>query len=158
MSRSSHSTTLNNAVWRRVLFAGLQDIRRQLYTDEDDRTIFGWIQSEVRSVEQRLENGRAVLQHLEMQLINVACDDPGATVGTQLVLPMLRERLDAKAHEFAERCAAELRNARVEVRLTLVQLMLSQTCSSLINFCCSQSGPASDFPHAKQLPTASPIA
>ena len=29
-------------------------------------------------VEKRLEESRVALQHLEMQLINVACDDPGA--------------------------------------------------------------------------------
>lgn len=28
-------------------------------------------------VEKRLEESRVALQHLEMQLINVACDDPG---------------------------------------------------------------------------------
>lgn len=33
---------------------------------------------EVKVVEKRLEESRVALQHLEMQLINVACDDPGA--------------------------------------------------------------------------------
>ncbi|KAK9841198.1 hypothetical protein WJX74_001758 [Apatococcus lobatus] len=84
-----------------------KDVRRQLYNDEDDRTFFGWIQSELRSVEKRLEEGRATLQHLEMHLINVACDDPGATIGAQLALPMLQDRLDSKAREFADRRATE---------------------------------------------------
>ena len=34
----------------------------------------------------------------------MACDDPGAAIGTHLVLPLLRERLDRKALEaFANR-------------------------------------------------------
>ncbi len=96
----------------------MQDVRRQLYNDEDDRTFFGWIQGELRSVEKRLEEGRAPLQHLEMHLINVACDDPGATIGAQLALPMLQERLDAKAREFADCRAteAELLIVQMEVR------------------------------------------
>lgn len=45
-----------------------------------------------------------VLQHLELFLVNVACDDPGAAIGSQLVLPLLQERLDAAALEYkAER-------------------------------------------------------
>ena len=38
--------------------------------------------------------GGAALSHLEMQMINVSCDDPGASVGLQLVLPILQQRLD----------------------------------------------------------------
>lgn len=91
--------------------AGLQKIRRQLYNDEDERTFTSWIQSGLLSMEKRLEEGRAALQHLELHLINVACDDSGATIGAQLALPMLQERLEAKAHKFA----AELRNAHMEV-------------------------------------------
>jgi hypothetical protein len=42
-----------------------QDVRRQLYSAEDDRAFFEWIQKELRAVERRLEDGRAVLSHLE---------------------------------------------------------------------------------------------
>lgn len=35
--------------------------------------------------------GAAALAHAEMALINVACDDPGATVGLCLVLPLLQQ-------------------------------------------------------------------
>lgn len=34
------------------------------------------------------------IQHLEMTLVNVGCDDPGATIGTTLLLPMLQVRPD----------------------------------------------------------------
>lgn len=40
-------------------------MRRQLYSTDDDRTFFDWIQKELRAVERRLEDGRAVLSHLE---------------------------------------------------------------------------------------------
>lgn len=65
-------------------------MRRQLYTDKDDREIFSTIQDQLRRIEKRMEDGRAALQHLEMALINVACDDPGAAIGAQLVLPLLQ--------------------------------------------------------------------
>ncbi|KAL3153768.1 hypothetical protein ABBQ32_013356 [Trebouxia sp. C0010 RCD-2024] len=84
-----------------------KDVRRQLYGDEDDRKFFQWVQSQLKQTETRLENGRAVLHHLEAQLINVACDDPGAAIGAQLALPLLQERLDAKAQEFARQKAAQ---------------------------------------------------
>ena len=85
----------------------VQDVRRQLYADEDDRKFFNWVQGQLKSTEKRLEDGRAVLHHLEAQLINVACDDPGAAIGAQLALPLLQERLDAKAQEYARQQAAQ---------------------------------------------------
>ena len=89
------------------ILAPLQDVRRQLYGDEDDRKFFQWVQSQLKQTETRLENGRAVLHHLQAQLINVACDDPGAAIGAQLALPLLQERLDNKAQDFARQKAAQ---------------------------------------------------
>lgn len=81
-----------------------KDVRKQLYSEDDDRSFFNRIKDALKSTEARLEEGRVALQHLEMFLLNVACDDPGAAIGTQLVLPMLQERLDAAALAFkAER-------------------------------------------------------
>lgn len=53
--------------------------------------------------------------------MNVACDDPGAAIGSQLVLPLLQERLDAAALEYkAERAKmAEDEIIAMEVRSTL---------------------------------------
>ena len=92
-------------------------MRRQLYGDEDDRTFFDWIQRELRAVEKTLEDGRAVLQHLEMFLVNVACNDPGAAIGASLVLPLLQERLEAKALEFAAQRAAEAEEAIIKMEV-----------------------------------------
>lgn len=84
-----------------------QDVRRQLYTDEDDRQFFQWIQKSMGQFEKRLNDGCAALHHLEMHMINVACDDPGAAIGAQLILPILQERLDAKVAAFFARQADE---------------------------------------------------
>lgn len=100
-------------------------MRRQLYGDEDDRKFFQWVQSQLKQTETRLENGRAVLHHLEAQLINVACDDPGAAIGAQLALPLLQERLDAKAQEFARQKAAQAEEdiIKMEVGSCLAHLL-----------------------------------
>lgn len=84
-----------------------KDIRRQLYSDEDDRQLYNMIIRELHDVDKRLDDGRAALHHLEMHVINVACDDPGSVIGSQLALPLLQERLDARAIEFAAQRAAE---------------------------------------------------
>ena len=76
-------------------------MRKQLYTDTDDRNFFNRIKDELKEVEGRMENGRVAVQHMELFLINVACDDPGAAIGAQLVLPQLQERLDEAALQFA---------------------------------------------------------
>ena len=68
----------------------MQDVRRQLYGEDDDIKFFKWIQGQLKDTEKRLEEGRAVLFHLESQLMNVACDDPGAAIGVQLALPILQ--------------------------------------------------------------------
>jgi hypothetical protein len=67
-----------------------KDVRKQLYSDSDDRQFFDRIKCGLKTIEGRLEEGRVALQHLELFLVNVACDDPGATIGSQLVLPLLQ--------------------------------------------------------------------
>lgn len=44
---------------------------------------------------------------MENFVVNVACDDPGASVGAQLVLPLLQERLDVQALQYAAKKAEE---------------------------------------------------
>jgi hypothetical protein len=67
-----------------------KDVRKQLYRDADDRKLFDRIACELKAIEARLEDGRAALQHLELFLVNVACDDLGATISSHLVLPLLQ--------------------------------------------------------------------
>lgn len=108
--------------------ATLQDVRRQLYGDEDDRKFFQWVQSQLKQTETRLESGRAVLHHLEAQLINVACDDPGAAIGAQLALPLLQERLDAKAQEFARQKAAQAEEDIIKMEVGSYHILQLQGC------------------------------
>ena len=77
---------------------------------------------QIKAVEKRVEESRVALQHLEMHLINVACDDPGVAIGTQLALPLLQERLDARAMMHAAQRAqlAESEIIRMEVRTRTV--------------------------------------
>jgi len=96
-------------------------VRRQLYGDEDDRKFFQWVQTQLKQTEKRLEDGRAVLHHLEAQLINVACDDPGAAIGAQLALPLLQERLDAKAQDFAKQKAAQAEEDIIKMEVDTCQ-------------------------------------
>ena len=93
-------------------------MRRQLYGEDDDRSFFDSIRQELKATDKKLEEGRAVLHHLEMYLVNVACDDPGASIGANLVLPLLQERLDAHAQEFAAQKSAAAQEAiiRMEAR------------------------------------------
>ncbi|GFH31812.1 USP domain-containing protein, partial [Haematococcus lacustris] len=51
-----------------------KDVRKQLYSNADDRLIFDSLKAEIKLMEQRCEEGRVAVQHLEMNLINVACD------------------------------------------------------------------------------------
>ena len=114
--------------------SALQDVRRQLYADEDDRKFFGWVQTQLKSTEKRLEDGRAVLHHLEAQLINVACDDPGATIGAQLALPLLQERLDAKSQEYARQQAAQ-----AEQDIIKMEVGTSTICCDHVPHCQSRA-------------------
>ncbi len=67
-----------------------------------------------------------LLQHVENFVVNVACDDPGAAVGTQLVLPLLQERLDVRALEYAAQRAEQAQQEviRMEVRSALPRWLL----------------------------------
>eukprot|EP00210_Caulerpa_lentillifera_P004712 g4496.t1 len=84
-----------------------KDFKKQLYSDLDDQTFFSRIKTELKQVEKRVEDGAVVLQHLEMFLINIACDDPGALIGTSVILPLLQERLEEKAMEYSTQRASE---------------------------------------------------
>lgn len=83
-----------------------EEMRKQLYSEAEDRFFYSEIQKGIRAVEVRLEEGEVAVAQLEAQLLNVACDDPGSTVGMVLLLPALCDRLDALAAEHAAELAA----------------------------------------------------
>lgn len=88
------------------------DMRRQLYTDADDRAFFADIQASIVSLAAQMEQGQVAILYLEQNLLNVSCDDPGAALGLNVVLPLLQDRLDdvaaAHAAREADRVQAEL--------------------------------------------------
>ncbi|KAK9824008.1 hypothetical protein WJX72_006929 [[Myrmecia] bisecta] len=84
-----------------------KNVRRQLYTQHDSLAFYDWVQHGLGQIGRKLEEGRAALLHLEMHLINRACDDPGAAIGARLALPILQEHLDGKAQGFAAQRAAQ---------------------------------------------------
>ena len=102
---------IDDTMLEKVRSAFHKDFKKQLYSDADDQTFSNRIKTELKTVEKRVEEGAVVVQHLEMFLINVACDDPGALVGTSIILPMLQERLDKKAMEFSMQKASEAMDA-----------------------------------------------
>ena len=68
----------------------MQAVRRKLCSQDEDIRIFTRIQLQLKETEERLVEGGAVLFHLQSQLMNAACDDPGPTLGVQLALPILQ--------------------------------------------------------------------
>ncbi len=92
------------------------------------------LQTEIKAIEKRMEETRVVVQHLEMQLLNAACDDPGIIIGAQLILPILQERLDQRGKQWAAERArmAESEIIRMEVRLTCMRACLLRGLSYIM--------------------------
>ena len=70
------------------------DLRRQLYSDADDRAFYKEVQHSLKRLDELIEEGRVAVAQLEQHLLHVACDDPGAAVGMALILPRLQVRSD----------------------------------------------------------------
>ena len=68
----------------------MQDIRSALYCDDRDIDFVKCTQVHIKDVEKKIGEGRAVLLHLQNQLRDAACNDPGAAIGMQLALPILQ--------------------------------------------------------------------
>jgi hypothetical protein len=109
----------------RLQFFG--DLRRQLYSNDDDRDLFGQIRKQLKDVEVQLEEGEVVISFLQQQLLNVACDDPGPLIGMALILPEFQRRLDERVRDFAakqaEQAESELLAAQVRCRFEIVILV-----------------------------------
>ena len=68
----------------------VQDVRRRLCSNADDIKVYKCIQEQLQDTEKRLAEGWAVLDYLQDQLTDVACDDPGTAIGAWLALPILQ--------------------------------------------------------------------
>ena len=87
-------------------------------------SIMKFLQQHVKEGERWLAANRAALIHLEAQVINVACDDPGRAVGATVLLPMLRERIESQAYAhfnkdvlLAEQKVCPIRHLSASVRV-----------------------------------------
>lgn len=69
-------------------------------TDKDEAKLYRALQAELEDLEGFIAEGRAALPLLEGQLMRAACDDPGPLIMDQVVLPLLQQRLIAKAEAF----------------------------------------------------------
>lgn len=83
------------------------------------------MQSQLKLIEKRQQEGQAVLPFLHAYMLNLACDDPGTIIGPQLVLPMLQERLLARASAFHERQAVQNQQ----------EVAFSVSCCKLVTKC-----------------------
>ena len=72
----------------------------RLSEPEQEDVLIKAARDHIQTLEQQLSRNRAALIHLEAQVIDVACDDPGRLVGNLVLLPMLRERLESQAQEY----------------------------------------------------------
>jgi hypothetical protein len=105
------------------------DLRRQLYTDQDDLKYFDDVSTSLRSIQNRLNESTAAVSIMSEQLFLVTCDDPGPLITMKLVLPMLRERLDALADAHA---AKQAEAAEAELLSTV---HIYPSCWKLSNIC-----------------------
>ena len=117
------------------------ELRRQLYSDEEDRAFFLDVQASIKALKLRLDDGLVAIMQLEQHLLNVACDDPGCAIGINLILPCLQARLDDLASEHAaaeaERAQAELLEQTVRPlphTMSAILLLFHQFC--LTHACC----------------------
>ena len=56
---------------------------------------------ELKEITEMNEAGSAILPHLEALVMNRACNDPGATIVSKLLLPIVQERIQTLAKEHA---------------------------------------------------------
>ena len=78
----------------------MQHVWPWLYDDAEDRRLFTALQSQLKFITKFSEDGIAALHHLEFELLAAACNDPSAEMEKQLVLPLIRERINAAAEDF----------------------------------------------------------
>lgn len=88
----------------RVCLLRFQVTWPKLTTPEQSHTLYEAMQQQLKSVKKSFEEGCAVLPLMQAQVIHAACDNPGAVVLPHLILPMLREQLEAKADAALKVC------------------------------------------------------
>lgn len=95
----------------------VQEMKSQFLKTADDKAILTGLIRAIKAAEKGIQEQRVLAYLLEADLVNVACNDPGQVIAKQLVLPMLRERLDREASKIAqeEEAAAKRLSKQAEV-------------------------------------------
>jgi hypothetical protein len=73
------------------------NVQGHLYSSAQDKKQFSRLISSLKCTQQQLQQGRVVLQHLQRLQLAVASDNVGWTVVQQLLLPVIKQRIDAAA-------------------------------------------------------------
>ena len=80
-----------------------QELWPLLHTGEAEGELVKELQQHVRDAERGQATTRAGIIYLEAHLLDVACDDPGRTITSAVLLPLLRHRIEAGALEYYNR-------------------------------------------------------
>ena len=99
----------------------VQEWPRELWSDQQEKVLFASMQQHLRSRQKGLEESAAIIGCLQLQLIMLACQDPGPEIASKLVLPAIQERLQTNASQFnAEQASQTVPEVRV---LLMIELM-----------------------------------
>ena len=85
----------------------MQDFRPYLMDVSGADVIIESHRKSTKHTEDMAEHSRAVIQVLERQVVHITCDDPGLKLTSEVILPVLRERIESAAREAAKEKAAE---------------------------------------------------
>eukprot|EP01025_Chloroclados_australasicus_P049752 TRINITY_DN5689_c0_g2_i1.p1 TRINITY_DN5689_c0_g2~~TRINITY_DN5689_c0_g2_i1.p1 ORF type:complete len:1116 (-),score=154.62 TRINITY_DN5689_c0_g2_i1:1122-4469(-) len=88
-----------------------------LLSESDIQKELGSVSQRLQQLSQKVIEGTAALHHLEMNLINLACEDPGALISMHLALPIIQKKLYHAARSHAEKRA----NAVCEDLITSIE-------------------------------------
>jgi len=75
----------------------LQHVRPKLYKPDQIQKLHGDLEAQLEEMERLHAEEYAVLLPLETLIVEAACDDPGALFLPHLILPLIREQLEATA-------------------------------------------------------------
>ena len=76
-----------------------QEIQGKLCTADRQAAVLKSLQTQEKPMLQRLDYAFAVVELLRAQVVDAACDDPGSSILPHLVIPLIRDRLEAMALE-----------------------------------------------------------
>ena len=74
-----------------------QELQEKLCTGDRQAAVLKSVQTQHKLMLQHLDDACAVLEVLRAQVVEAACDDPASAILPHLVMPLIKDRLEAKA-------------------------------------------------------------